>query len=260
MFMVAEGPMPKPPEPIVIAQSTAQEEEPVPLDEDGLPPPVLRSPDERSNEPVGQNKPTSGFVLLLLFLAFALVFGTMFYPLYSWMILDGDEFNWPAAIVLGGLVLAVFSSAVKYGKMNTFDRHTSRRNPLRRQLRNQRTETDLVETPWTGLLGPNYETDEGDTTLVNGSIGTAVPKRAETSRKPLLRGDIGFTLLFLSFIFGPLVFAQYTAYFMEGTGMFFMGSELMCISPVCCITAVLIPTIILSSMEGGNPAITVHKE
>ena len=256
--MVAEGPMPKPPEPIVIAQGTAQEEEPVPLDEDGLPPPVLRSPDERSNEPVEQNKPTSRFVLLLLFLAFALVFGTMFYPLYSWMILDGDEFNWPAAIVLGGLVLAVFSSAVKYGKMNTFDRHTSRRNPLRRKLRNQRTETDLVETPWTGLLGPNYETDEGDTTLVEGSIGTAVPKRAETSRKPLLRGDVGFTLLFLSFILGPLVFAQYTNYFMEGTGMFFMGSELMCISPVCCITAVLIPTIILSLMEGGNPAITVQ--
>ena len=250
--------MPKPPEPIVIAQGTTQEEEPVPLDEDGLPPPVLRSPDERSNEPVGQNKPTSRFVLLLLFLAFALVFGTMFYPLYSWMILDGDEFNWPAAIVLGGLVLAVFSSAVKYGKMNTFDRHTSRRNPLRGKLRNQRTKTDLVETPWTGLLGPNYETDEGDTTLVEGSIGTAVPKRAETSRKPLLRGDIGFTLLFLSFILGPLVFAQYTNYFMEGTGIFFMGSELMCISPVCCITAVLIPTIILSLMEGGNPAITVQ--
>ena len=256
--MVAEGPMPKPPEPIVIAQGTTQEEEPVPLDEDGLPPPVLRSPDERSNEPVEQNKPTSRFVLLLLFLAFALVFGTMFYPLYSWMILDGDEFNWPAAIVLGGLVLAVFSSAVKYGKMNTFDRHTSRRNPLRGKLRNQRTETDLVETPWTGLLGPNYETDEGDTTLVEGSIGTAVPKRAETSRKPLLRGDVGFTLLFLSFILGPLVFAQYTNYFMEGTGMFFMGSELMCISPVCCITAVLIPTIMLSLMEGGNPAITVQ--
>ena len=250
--------MPKPPEPIVIAQGTTQEEEPVPLDEDGLPPPVLRSPDERSNEPVEQNKPTSRFVLLLLFLAFALVFGTMFYPLYSWMILDGDEFNWPAAIVLGGLVLAVFSSAVKYGKMNTFDRHTSRRNPLRRQLRNQRTETDLAETPWTGLMGPNYEIDEGDTTLVEGSIGTAVPKRAETSRKPLLRGDIGLTLLFLSFILGPLVFAQYTNYFMEGTGMFFMGSELMCISPVCCITAVLIPTIILSLMEGGNPAITVQ--
>ena len=252
--------MPKPPESIVIAQGTTQEEEPVPLDEDGLPPPVLRPPDERSNEPVEQNKPTSRFVLLLLFLAFALVFGTMFYPLFSWMILDGDEFNWPAAIVLGGLVLAFFSSAVRYGKMNTFDRHTSRRNPLRRKLRSQRTETDLAETPWTGLMGPNYETDEGDTTLVEGSIGTAVAKRAETSRKPLLRGDVGFTLLFLFFTVGPLVFAQYTTYFMEGTGMFFMGSELMCISPVCCITAVLIPTIILSSMEGGNPAITVQKE
>ena len=47
--MVAEGPVPKPPEPIVIAQGTTQEEEPVPLDEDGLPPPVLRPPDERSN-------------------------------------------------------------------------------------------------------------------------------------------------------------------------------------------------------------------
>ena len=259
--MVAEGPMPMPPEPIVIAQGTTQEEEPVPLDEDGLPPPVLRSPDERSNEPVGQNKPTSRFVLLLLFLAFALVFGTMFYPLYSWMILDGDEFNWPAAIVLGGLVLAVFSSAVKYGKMNTFDRHTSRRNPLRGKLRNQRTETDLVETPWTGLLGPNYETDEGDTTLVEGSIGTAVPKRAETSRKPPRENHAGFTLLFLFLTVGPLVFAaglEYTAYFILSGGLFFMGSELMCISPVCCITAVLIPTIILSLMEGGNPAITVQ--
>ena len=49
MFMVAEGPVPKPPEPIVIVQGTTQEEEPVPLDEDGLPPPVVRSPDERSN-------------------------------------------------------------------------------------------------------------------------------------------------------------------------------------------------------------------
>ena len=47
--MVAEGPVPKPPEPIVIVQGTTQEEEPVPLDEDGLPPPVLRPPDERSN-------------------------------------------------------------------------------------------------------------------------------------------------------------------------------------------------------------------
>ena len=252
--------MPKPPEPIVIVQGTAQEEEPVPLDEDGLPPPVLRSPDERSNEPVGQNKPTSRFVLLLLFLAFALVFGTMFYPLFSWMILDGDEFNWPAAIVLGGLVLAVFSSAVRYGRMNTFERHTSRRNPLRRKLRSQRTETDLAETPWTGLMGPNYEIDEGDTTLVEGSIGTAVAKRAETSRKPPLRGDIGLTLLFLFFIFGPLVFAQYTTYFMAGTGVFFGSSELMCTSPVCCITAYLIPAVIIGLMEGRNPAITVQKE
>ena len=41
--------MPKPPEPIVIVQGTTQEEEHVPLNEDGLPPPVVRSPDERSN-------------------------------------------------------------------------------------------------------------------------------------------------------------------------------------------------------------------
>ena len=78
--MVAEGPMPKPPEPIVIVQGTTQEEEPVPLDEDGLPPPVVRSPDERSNgseeqttlvvKPQRAPRPRGGWLFYLVLVTF----------------------------------------------------------------------------------------------------------------------------------------------------------------------------------------------
>ena len=257
--MVAEGPMPKPPEPIVIVQGTTQEEEPVPLDEDGLPPPVLRSPDERSNEPVGQNKPTSRFVLLLLFLAFALVFGTMFYPLYSWMILDGDEFNWPAAIVLGGLVLAVFSSAVKYGKMNTFDRHTSRRNPLRRKTHNQRTETDLAETPWTGLLGPNYETGERISKSANRSDmsvpsqGTAASINAVRQILVVVYACVVFMGLFL---FMPVIaYALALGEFGYGD----MSGGVSLIYWLCCMGLATSP-FFLAGLLSGNAGVVLEEE
>ena len=250
--------MPKPPEPIVIAQGTTQEEEPVPLDEDGLPPPVLRSPDEQSNEPVGQNKPTSGFVLLLLFLAFALVFGTMFYPLYSWMILDGDEFNWPAAIVLGGLVLAVFSSAVKYGKMNTFDRHTSRRNPLRRQLRNQRTETDLVETPWTGLLGPNYETGERISKSANGSDMSVPSQRTAASinaAKQILVVVYACVVAVGLYLFTPVI--VYTLFL--GEMGYDVSSELSLFYCLCCMGLATSP-FLLAGLLSGNAGVVLEEE